>query len=62
MKISGSFRTLAGAKIFASLRSIVSTAKKHGCNNLQILPVTLARITQAFAVQPAAWELRQALR
>ena len=55
MKISGSFRTLAGAQIFASLRSIVSTARKHGCNNLQILPVTPARITQAFAVQPAAW-------
>ncbi len=55
MKISGSFRTLAGAQIFASLRSIVSTARKHGCNNLQILPVTRAPSTQAFAVQPAAW-------
>ena len=37
MKISGSFRTLEGAQIFARLRSVVSTARKHGCNILQIL-------------------------
>jgi len=37
MKISGSFPTLAGAQIFASLRSVVSTARKHGCNILQTL-------------------------
>ena len=57
MKISGSFRTLAGAQIFATLRSIVSTARKHGCNILRILAVRLDRITHAFAVQPTAWEL-----
>jgi transposase len=34
MKISGSFRTLAGAQIFARLRSVVSTARKHDCNIL----------------------------
>jgi transposase len=49
MKISGSFRTLAGAQIFASLRSVVSTARKHGCNILQILTATPAQIMQAFA-------------
>ena len=37
MKISGSFRTLEGAQIFARLRSIVSTARKHRLNILQIL-------------------------
>ena len=30
MKISGSFRTLDGAQIFARLRSVVSTARKQG--------------------------------
>ena len=37
MKISGSFRTLDGAEIFARLRSVVSTARKQGCNILQTL-------------------------
>ena len=37
MKISGSFRTLEGAQIFARLRSVVSTARKHSLNILQIL-------------------------
>ncbi len=37
MKISGSFRTLEGAQIFAILRSIVSTARKHGCNIFRTL-------------------------
>ncbi len=40
MKISGSFRTLEGAQIFARLRSIVSTARKRGFNSLQILTAT----------------------
>jgi len=40
MKISGSFRTLEGAQIFARLRSVVSTARKHGLNILQILSAT----------------------
>jgi transposase len=48
MKISGSFRTLAGAQILASLRSIVSAARKHGCNILEILTATPAQINQAF--------------
>jgi transposase len=37
MKISGCFRTLEGAKIFAHLRSVVSTARKQACNILQTL-------------------------
>jgi transposase len=40
MKISGCFRTLEGAQIFARLRSIVSTARKQGFNILQILSAT----------------------
>ncbi len=49
MKISGSFRTLEGAQIFARLRSVVSTARKHGCNILQILTTSPPQIMQAFA-------------
>ena len=40
MKISGAFRTLAGARNFACLRSIVSTARKQGCEILQTLAAT----------------------
>jgi transposase len=36
-KISGGFRTLEGAQIFARLRSVVSTARKQGFNILKIL-------------------------
>src|SRR5208337_4304042 len=49
MKISGSFRTLAGAQIFARLRSVVSTARKHGRNILQILTASPAQIMKALA-------------
>jgi hypothetical protein len=37
MKISGSFRTLEGAEIFANRTSLASTARKQGYNILQIL-------------------------
>jgi transposase len=37
MKISGGFRTLGGAEIFAAIRSVISTARKHGINILQAL-------------------------
>ena len=37
MKISGAFRTLKGAQIFATLRSVVSTARKQGLNILKTL-------------------------
>jgi transposase len=50
MKISGSFRTLAGAFRFATLRSVVSTARKHGWNILQALvaqPQTLIHALSA---------------
>ena len=37
MKISGGFRTMAGAQTFASLRSTLSTARKQGWNLLNTL-------------------------
>jgi len=37
MKISGGFRTIAGAEIFTTLRSVISTARKHGINILRAL-------------------------
>ena len=37
MKISGSFRTFEGARVFVRLRSIISTARKQGCNILHAL-------------------------
>lgn len=49
MKISGAFRTLEGAQIFATLRSIVSTARKQGCNVLQILAAPPDHIIMAIA-------------
>ena len=45
MKISGSFRTLDGARTFARLRSVVSTARKQGAN---ILKTLAARQNQLF--------------
>jgi transposase len=36
-KISGCWRTLAGAEAFLALRSYVSTARKHGLNPLAVL-------------------------
>ena len=33
-KISGGFRTLKGAQIFARVRSYLSTCRKHGLNLL----------------------------
>ncbi len=47
MKISGCFRTLEGAQIFASLRSVVSTARKQGANILQILAASPSQIMLA---------------
>jgi len=40
MKISGGFRTRAGAETFATLRSVLSTARKSGWNLLKTLSTT----------------------
>jgi transposase len=50
MKISGSFRTLEGARIFARLRSIVSTARKQGHNILKVLSATPETLMNSLAV------------
>ena len=50
MKISGCFRTLQGAQIFARLRSVISTARKQTCNILQTLAATPAQVS--FALIP----------
>ena len=47
MKISGCFRTFEGATIFATLRSVVSTARKHGANILQTLAAPPNQILSA---------------
>ena len=50
MKISGCFRTLEGARLFALLRSVVSTARKQGYNILQVFTATPERLMQSLAV------------
>ena len=47
MKISGGFRTMAGARTFACLRSVISTARKQGWNILHTLAATPATLIHA---------------
>jgi transposase len=49
MKISGCFRTLKGAKLFAALRSVISTARKHGINILKILAASPGHVELALS-------------
>ena len=49
MKISGGFRTMAGAQTFARLRSVISTARKQGWNILQTLLEDPSRLFQKLA-------------
>jgi len=49
MKISGAFRTFAGAARFAALRSVVSTARKQGWNILQTLAASPLALIQSLA-------------
>jgi transposase len=48
-KISGAFRTFAGAFAFATLRSVVSTARKRGWNILKALTAQPQALIQALA-------------
>lgn len=47
MNISDCFRTLDGARTFATLRSVVSTARKPTCKILQTLAATPTQIMLA---------------
>ena len=47
MKISGGFRTMAGARTFARIRSVISTARKQGWNILQTLAANPAALIQS---------------
>jgi transposase len=47
MKISGGFRTMAGARTFARIRSVISTARKQGWNILHTLVANPATLIQA---------------
>ena len=49
MKISGGFRTMAGAGIFARIRSVISTARKQGWNILQTSPQPQPPLTHALS-------------
>jgi len=49
MKLSGGFRTMAGARTFARIRSVISTARKQGWNILQTLVATPASLIHALA-------------
>lgn len=49
MKISGCFRTFDGAEAFATLRSVVSTARKQGLNILQALTQNPSDLIAALA-------------
>ena len=62
MKISGGFRTLEGARIFALLRSIVSTARKQRCNILQVLTATPEQLMQSLADRQARGPRRRSAR
>jgi len=44
MKISGTFRTLEGAQVFADIRSVISTVRKHGGNILETLALSPQQI------------------
>jgi transposase len=49
MKISGAFRTLEGARVFATLRSVIATARKQGWNILHALTQNPNHLLQKIA-------------
>ena len=49
MKISGTFRTLEGAQVFADIRSVISTVRKHGGNIIETLALSPQQIIVARA-------------
>src|SRR6202030_2554928 len=51
-KISGGFRSIAGAADFSVVRSLLSTAKKQGWNMLQTLTAEPIGVVTAHTVSP----------
>ena len=49
MKISGGFRTMAGARTFACIRSVIATARKQGWNILRTLTANPAGLIQTLS-------------
>ena len=47
MKISGGFRSKAGADIFATLRSVLSTARKQGWDMIKTITANPSALIQA---------------
>ena len=50
MKISGCFRTERGARDFATLRSVLSTARKQGWNRIEALLKTPDELLAALRI------------
>jgi transposase len=50
LKISGSFRTMAGAQAFVTIRSVLATARKQGWNILETLTQSPDRLATALRV------------
>jgi transposase len=48
-KISGCFRSLAGAKRFATLRGFISTARKRGWDIIEALALDTDALAERFA-------------
>ena len=45
-KVSGPFKSLSGAKNYATLRGIIDTSRKHGLNKFELL----VKVIQAYSV------------
>ena len=48
MKISGTFHTLEGTQVFADIRSVISTVRKHGDNISETLALSPQQIIARF--------------
>jgi len=48
MKISETFRTLEGSQVFADIRSVISTVRKHGDNISETLALSPQQIIARF--------------
>jgi hypothetical protein len=54
MKISGTFRTFEGAQVFADIRSVILTVRKHEGNIIETLPYHHNRLSLGSNLASAA--------